>query len=236
MTLEDLNNRLANLEQSLADNITKTITQTITENFERLWGAKIQENSSNIAENTAAITALSARVDDLTNENIEKAKEIQKLTEDMDDLRNRNMRNNLVLKGFPESTGDEKENTREIVVAHLAELGGQDYDEVDNIVDRCHRGGRKDKNNNKPRNIYMNLCASRYVDFYIDAAWRKNKNTPIRHERQYTASVNERRNAAMLERKRLKEAGEIIAGYLEYPAKLMVKKAGETKYTLKDTF
>ena len=43
-------------------------------------------------------------------------------------------------------------------------------------------------------------------------------------------AVNERRNAAMLERKKLKTTNKIQSGYLEYPAKLMVKSVGETKY------
>ena len=38
-----------------------------------------------------------------------------------------------------------------------------------------------------------------------------------------------RRNAALLKRKELKEAGEIISGYLKYPARLMIKKPGTSR-------
>ena len=37
-------------------------------------------------------------------------------------------------------------------------------------------------------------------------------------------------------RKRLKDAKEITSGYLEYPAKLMVKKPGEKKYSLQHAY
>ena len=40
----------------------------------------------------------------------------------------------------------------------------------------------------------------------------------------------------MQERKKLKTSGEIISGYIEFPATLMVKKPGESKYVVKAKF
>ena len=45
-----------------------------------------------------------------------------------------------------------------------------------------------------------------------------------------------RRNMALAERKRLKEAGELVSGYVAFPAKLMVKKHGDKEYKLHTDF
>ena len=224
ITLDDFNERMATLERTLTENISKSIT----ESFSMLWGAKIVENATNITANATAIDGLATRIGALeeqkTTNDERKAEIIGKLNEELDDIKNRSMHTNLVLKGFPES-GDAKEETRNLVIQHLAELGELSEEDVDETLDRCHRGGRKDNTNNKPRNIYMNFTTSRHVDFYIHEA--RKKQSPYKHERQYTKSVQERRNLAMMERKRLKGEGEIISGYLEYPAKLFTKKAGQ---------
>ena len=63
------------------------------------------------------------------------------------------------------------------------------------------------------------------------AVLRSNK-VPFRIDRQYSKAVKQRRNTAMMERKKLKDKNEIVSGYLEYPAKLMVKQHGENKFKL----
>ena len=46
----------------------------------------------------------------------------------------------------------------------------------------------------------------------------------------YGPLTTERRRLAMQERKLLKENNEIISGYLDFPAKLMVKTSKDGKY------
>ena len=46
----------------------------------------------------------------------------------------------------------------------------------------------------------------------------------------YGPMTTERRRLAMQERKRLKESKDIISGYVDFPAKLMVKVAKDGKY------
>ena len=233
LTIDDLNSVLTSRLADLETRITVTLTEKITESIGRLWSERIQQNERDIEANAAAITQLTTRVKSLEDETV-KGDVVKQLSDELDDLRNRNMRNNLVIKGMPESDGPEKENTRNIVILHLADLTGENVDELEHIVDRCHRGGKTDPNNRRPRNIYMNLSASRHVDNFIDAA--RERRSPYKHERQYTKAINDRRNAAMMERKRLKDNKLIVSGYVDYPAKLMVKKPGAKKYTLENEF
>jgi hypothetical protein len=238
ITAEDLNkilnDRLVELENSLTDRITKSITESLS----NLWQERITKNEENIDANAesieaneAAITDLVSRVEALEGERKHSDEMIQKLHDDLDDAKNRNMRNNMVIKGFPETVG--KEDTRALVIQHLAQMTEETTDTLDQIIDRCHRGGRV-VDENKPRNIYLNCTTSRYVDSFLKAA--RTTKSKYKHDRQYTKPINDRRNAAMLERKRLKDTGEIISGYLEYPAKLMVKKVGENDFKFMKAF
>ncbi len=45
-----------------------------------------------------------------------------------------------------------------------------------------------------------------------------------------------RRNLAMKERKRLKEIGQIANGYVDFPARLMVRESNGAKYYTKRNF
>ena len=237
VTLNELDNilgdRLGELERSLTANIAEIVSKNVAQSFEQRWGAQIQQNADDIGRNSAAIAELTARVEALEREKGESEKTIQTLHNDLDDVKNRNMRNNLIIKGLPESSNGEKEDTRAVVINYLAELAEQDEAEIEDVVDRCHRGGRKNNNNNnnninnKPRNIYMNFTSSRHVDFYIQKA--RTQKSEYKLERQFTKPVQDRRNAAMLHRRTLLDNKEITSGYLEYPATLMVKKPGDSK-------
>ena len=237
VTLNELDNilgdRLGELERSLTANIAEIVSKNVAQSFEQRWGAQIQQNADDIGRNSAAIAELTARVEALEREKGESEKTIQTLHNDLDDVKNRNMRNNLIIKGLPEPSNGEKEDTRAVVINYLAELAEQDEAEIEDVVDRCHRGGRKNNNNNnnninnKPRNIYMNFTSSRHVDFYIQKA--RTQKSEYKLERQFTKPVQDRRNAAMLHRRTLLDNKEITAGYLEYPATLMVKKPGDSK-------
>ena len=152
-----LNDRLGKLENSLAEMIMESVTRSIAESFEKLWGPKIQQNTNDIADNTTAIEKLTARVEALEAEKVTKTKEITNLYGDLDDMKNRSMRNNLVIKGIPEPTNNEKEDIRSTVLEFLAGMTDQNEEDVDYVIDRCHRGGRRNMENKKPRNIYMNF-------------------------------------------------------------------------------
>ena len=211
------------------------ITETLNKHFDENYAA-------NIAINTCNITKLEERLLKLELAATLKDQEIQALQDenktlknDMDDQINRGMRNNLIIKGIPETDGDDRENTRRLVSKELSAIIDE-YSEqdVDNVIDRAHRGGRRHQTARGPRHIYIKFLSSSHVDEFVEAGRRQR--TTFRLEKQYSKAVTDRRNLAMIERKKLKANKEIISGYVDYPAKLMIKTVGQTTYKLHQEF
>ena len=127
---------------------------------------------------------------------------------------------------------DEHENPRKIVCETLAPLiPNYTEKDIDVVIDRAHRGGRRNNRSARgPRHIYVRFQFSSHVDEFMHAI--KKARPSFKLERQFSKPVTERRNLAMLERKKLKSKNEIRSGYIDYPAKLMVKRDGETTYKL----
>ena len=57
-----------------------------------------------------------------------------------------------------------------------------------------------------------------------------NKNSTIYCEYKFGPLTTRRRNLALAERKKLKAEGEILGGYVAYPARLMVKTTAKSNY------
>ena len=247
IAVEELN---STLDKRFAE-LTVKLTETLTKHFDETFKKILEDHSTQIQDLTARVDGHSQKINELTTrvsnaENTinQKNEVITHLQQELDDQINRNMRNNLVIRGIPEAPEGEREDTRSIVCAELAKLWNNDtfhnpyykfndddellapHEQIEKLIDRAHRGGKR--NTRGPRNIYVKFLSSQTVDQFMISI--RSTKVPYRIERQYSKAVNERRNTAMIERKRLKDANEIQAGYLEYPAKLMVKAVGENKY------
>ena len=146
------------------------------------------------------------------------------------------MRNSLILQNIREADNETWDDTKRLVATALTELLGLNQKEVINGIERAHRGGKKDKNRN--RNIFVRLYCSEDVKYYCYEIRKLNINgkTKIIATQQFSKKLTLRRDLALQERKRLKDSGDIIAGYLQFPATLMVKKEGELKFTVHSQF
>ena len=228
LTLEDISTLLdTKLEEKLStilDTKLAALTETIINEFER----RVKKNEDDIVTLNQRVSSLETLCDGLRGE-------IIAMKDDLDDQVNRGMRNNMIIKGLPESLDNEREDTRSLVVNKLHELSGDKYSKhgIDTVIDRAHRGSGKPRTD-RPRNIYIRFTSSQVVDEYLYLA-RKLK-SPLRLDRQFSKAVTDRRKVAMLERKKLKEEKTIMAGYLEYPAKLMVKYTGQNSFKLHKEF
>ena len=252
IAVDELNSILDKRFADLTAKLTETLTKHFDETFKKILedhSTQIQDLTARVDEHSQKITDLTTRVYNAENTINQKNEEITHLQQELDDQINRNMRNNLVIRGIPEAEG-EREDTRSIVCAELAKLWNDDtfhnpyykyndddelqapHEQIEKLIDRAHRGGKRSTRG--PRNIYVKFLSSQTVDQFMISI--RSTKVPFRIERQYTQAVNKRRNAAMLERKRLKDANEIQSGYLEYPAKLMVKAVGENKYKFHKDF
>ena len=196
LTLEDISTLLdTKLEEKLStilDTKLAALTETIINEFER----RVKKNEDDIVTLNQRVSSLETLCDGLPSRG--------NYSYDLDDQVNRGMRNNMIIKGLPESLDNEREDTRSLVVNKLHELSGDKYSKhgIDTVIDRAHRGSGKPRTD-RPRNIYIRFTSSQVVDEYLYLA-RKLK-SPLRLDRQFSKAVTDRRNVAMLEKKTLKE-------------------------------
>lgn len=228
---------IAALLDNKLDEKLSALENKLTESFRRELDQKLLVTDQKIATLNDRVEVLETKLAGKDGELEVMRGEINKLKDDLDDQVNRGMRNNMILKGIPEQGGGEgvREDTRELVIENLISLNpAYSHDEVNNVIDRAHRGGKTNNNNNKPRNIYIKFTTSHVVDEYVLLARKKKPN--FRVEKQFSKPVTDRRNTAMMERRKLIDNKTITSGYVEFPAKLMVKYVGQTKAQLHQEF
>ena len=98
---------------------------------------------------------------------------------------------------------------------------------------------RKKNKDNRNRPIYAAILDWRDSETIKEFFQSNKKPKDIRNifcEQKFGARTTWRRNKALEKRKELKEKNSIIAGYVQFPAKLMVKKPGQNKYVLAEDF
>ena len=179
---------------------------------------KMLQFEANTFESTSAINGISTEIVDLKQENTD-------LKNKIDDIINRNMRSNLVFTNVPETEGNQFDSTRQLLV-NLIERNLKE-DSYKGFVVRAHRG--KPAVNGKPRVIICKMARDDIADEidYKFANLGQQRINNIRCSKQFSPELQQRRNQALFERKKLKENNEISKGYIKYPAALMVCKPNE---------
>ena len=159
-----------------------------------------------------------------------------KQVEYAEDRANRQMRKTLIFKGVQEKENESWDDTDELLAQKISEIcDGTSLDEAREMFERSHRG-RVSRNyeGNGPRPIYAAFLSWRDSEF-VREEFRKHN---IQHgngvscDQKFGPRTTARRNMALKERKRLKDAGQIFNGYIKFPAILMVKddRAEGAKY------
>ena len=100
------------------------------------------------------------------------------------------------------------------------------------MIERAHRG----RGSNNGSHVYAAILDWRDTEIIREHFSTKPKNMNIFVDQMYGPRTTWRRNQALMMRKTLKSKGEIVSGYVAFPAKLFVKKAGNTTYTLHKDF
>ena len=117
-------------------------------------------------------------------------------------------------------------------------------DEISEMIERVHRGGKPtlannnntNNNNRQSRVIHARLYDWNNVERLKDLMWKRGKNKGIYIDQRFGPNTTWRRNQALVARRELKARGEIAGGFLRYPAKLFVKREGAQNYTLQENF
>ena len=185
--------------------------------------------------NEGEILRLSSTINSLVDQNKLQAKQFSDISELLEDRTNRQLRSTLVFKGVPKHHSEKTwDDTRDVLASTVNSLLDISKEEASSLFERVHRGRDHEHG---PGHIYCKVFnwnhSEKLKEDFLNL--NKSKNSRIRCEQKYGPRTTNRRNLALVLRKKLKEEGEIVSGYLNFPARLMVKKMGEDKYTeLKD--
>ena len=124
---------------------------------------------------------------------------------------------------------------RSIFCEKAGEVIKLDPARVSGMIERIHRG--KPPKNNGPRVIHAKLFNWNHVELIKNEWWKHGKDSHVYIDQRYGPDTTWRRNKALEMRRSLKANKEIVAGYVQYPAKLLVKyRATDRKYQLHHDF
>ena len=190
------------------------------------------------AQLSAQLDSLTQKFEELSSGNVQSpplldfSKKLVEIEERVEERTNRQLRQTLVFRGIPEKGNESWEDTFEIVSRNISKNLGISVSKAEDMLNRVHRGRSAD--NNKPRPIYAALYrwndCEQISDKFRDLNIRKQSS--IRVSYMFGPRTTQRRNMALMERKKLKDSGAIISGYLQYPAKLFGKVPNSDEYIL----
>ena len=172
-------------------------------------------------------------------------KQITRLEEALDDQVNRGMRSTLVFKGIQGGETSWSDTTT-LLAKTISEMDSTNTEEqIQEMIDRAHRIQPKNKQGdgkkNYPRNIVAKFCTWKDAEKVKSIVINHTKQVREVQNRVYveqlkSKKLTERANEAKLIRKELKQENPVWKLYVEYPAKLMVKKPGDKVYTVYQRF
>ena len=183
------------------------------------------------AENSDEIVRLRSTVESLVSINKHQAAAIADLTERVEERTNRQLRNTLVFKGVPEPSHEKSwEDTKTVLAEAVhSSFPNLPVSQARSFFERAHRSKSEGFKNGKQgkRDIFVklfdwNICEKLKSDFR--KARMQNNGPNISCDQKYGPLTTFRRNHALNVRRDLKQRGEIVSGFISYPAKLMVRK------------
>lgn len=184
--------------------------------------------------NEQNIATLKSKVDDqpippsVTEKFDQLEKKILDLELELDDTRNRSMRGN------PRN----RSTTKDIIANFLTDyLDAPSFDSAKLHIVRAHRSAKNNRERTTPRPIFVKFDRDDTAERFLSASIQ-NKVTDEGYKvsQQFTKRLQARRNEAMQERRRMRDRGEIVSGFVDYPAVLKVKGPGETNYRKVKTY
>ena len=180
--------------------------------------------------NAGEIVRLSSTIKTLVVQNKIQAKEILRLSKESKTRRIASLRNTLVFKGIPKKAGEKSWNdTTDVLIKTVAHDLNLKPEKVSNIFERVHRG--RDRENGPPHIFakVFNWNNSEHLKSDFRGLNIKKRST-IKCDQKYGPRTSNRRNQALVCRRNLLDNKQIVQGFLKFPAKLMVKLEGESKY------
>ena len=186
-------------------------------------------------DNLELINNLTTKVNGLEETVATQSVQIKVLQTRLEDQTCRNSRNSLIIRGVEEEPDEKWEDTRRIVCEKMSENLDIGADELSRMIERIHRG--KPPKNEGPRVVHARFFNWNHIELVKDQWWKNGKGTGIFIDQRYGPDTTYRRNKALAVRKQMKDNGEIVGGYVKYPAKLFVKyQESDRKYHLQEDY
>ena len=247
-----LKNQLKEIQASYNETIEKlqaTIDRTalLAENATK----RVQELENELDKTKTEVSVLKGENKRLKEKVNNVSSNQHSLEERIEDRTNRQLRKTLVFRGIPEQpstatdgaeTATHKteswQETKDLLADQISEICALPKPDAAAMLERAHRSAPNPRyKGTAPRPIYValfdwnqsQLCIEKFRQHNIT-----NKNSKILCEQKYGPITTQRRNQAMMMRKELKDSGEIVAGYVAFPARLMAKTSHRegSKYTM----
>ena len=155
--------------------------------------------------------------------------ENERLKEEHENLKNRTLRRTLVFKNIPETKDYESYQEVKVLLAKTISSHTQiRYDEVMEGIERAHRESKK-TDGTRQGNIFCAFLDWDLPQLIISEFKKKcieDSSFNLYVDQKYGPLTTQRRNLAFELRKKLKAQGQIVSGYVDFPAKLMVNNPG----------
>ena len=137
---------------------------------------------------------------------------VDELEERIEERTNRSLRQTMIFKGIAGTENESWSATTNKLAEAIADATTATFEIARDMINRAHRGGKHKKD------IYANFHSWQDTQDIIWAFRNNNIQFPqvkIYANYKYGPMTSVRRSAALKRRKELKEAGEIIKGYIK---------------------
>ena len=236
--------------ESLRDKFIKDFTELINERLNELANHVFQRvddlenlvnnNVKTIKNNTEEIKKLKNSFDALKNDNTYLKEKLESATvklqgteNKLEDKTNRQLRKTLIFTGIKEEANEGYDVASLLAKSiNKASKGKITESEANGFIERAHRGKARSRSKRGNRPIFAAIDDWRHSELVKKVFLDKKNETGIYCEQMYGPMTTWRRNLALAKRKELKANGSIMKGYVAFPAKLMVQRAGEDIYRL----
>ena len=241
--LVDFETRLTKHSDDIKDELTKSLGGAISNLQDELSIIRdIAEKAMQLAEqNKKSLSNLQSENTKLKQQLVAlESERIAAIEESIEDRTNRQLRKTVIFRGIAESDKETWDQTEAKLVSIITDISTYTTEDASEIIERCHRSKPNPRyKGNGPRPIvcqFANWKDSEQVkkDFFKNNI--TNRSNSIYAEQKYGPITTARRSQALKLRKQLKSSGEIVSGYIAFPAKLMVKKERDDRYVCKRDF
>lgn len=225
-------NSLDEDSRSELKSIVRSSVEEAISNFSSAYDLRLQkledkfaEIESGLREKNETLKEVAEKTTSLENENKELKEKVDALEEEIEERTNRSLRSHIVLKNVPKSGKETWSTTTNIAakVIQTASCGAISFAQAHNMLERCHRGKPRE-NSSSPPPIYALIDDWRNAEWIRNEFRKKPKEYNVWCDQKYGTRTTWRRNQALQKRKELKRKGDIVGGYVKYPALLMVRK------------